>query len=259
MAVTINVRKKNVPKLYETDESKYAGPHRWQVQPWARWVRRLMRWRAYTRWVEQAFERVDVVGAEHVAKLDAPCLFVANHQSHLDTLLVHAALPDHIKSRIYFGAAQDRWFIKGRKKLILKPWYQSLVLGNYPIHRGGGAKALSYAGWLLRKREHVFLFPEGTRATGDELGEFKHGAAILAIENQVPVVPIYLSGLQAIRPKGSRDLLQKGVAGVEFLAPMTFAPASDVSDATRALRDALSAVHGRSRSSVVERALPEAA
>jgi hypothetical protein len=31
MAVTINVRKKNVPKLYETDESKYAGPHRWQV------------------------------------------------------------------------------------------------------------------------------------------------------------------------------------------------------------------------------------
>ena len=258
-ATIVHVRKKNVPTLYETDQSKYAGPHPWQIQPWARWVRRLMRWHAYTRWVEQAFERFDVAGAEHLADLNGPCLFVANHQSHLDTLLVHAALPDQVKSRIYFGAAQDRWFIKGKKKLILKPWYQSLVLGNYPIQRGGGAKALSYAGWLLRKRQHVFLFPEGTRATGDELGEFKYGAAILAIENQVPVVPIYLSGVQAIRPKGSRDVLRKGVAGVEFLPPMTFAPGTDVGEATRALQDAMTAVHYRSRSDFVEQALPEAA
>jgi 1-acyl-sn-glycerol-3-phosphate acyltransferase len=47
-----------------------------------------------------------------------------------------------------------------------------------------------------------FCFRKG-RATSDELGAFKHGATILALENGVPVVPMYLAGLREIRPKGS--------------------------------------------------------
>jgi len=247
----ISLRKRKVPTLYEADESKYVGPHPWQIQWWARGVRRLMEYRAYTRWVEAACEEVRVEGIEHLEGIDGPCVLIGNHTSHLDTLLVHHALPRRLRSKLYFAAAQDRWFVKGKKKLTLQPWYQSLVLGNFPILRGGGARALSYARWLLGKRQIVFVFPEGTRATADELGEFKLGAALLALEHDVPVVPIYLSGLRRIRPKGSREV-QRGVAGVQILPPVHFSAGSDPRAATELLHERMSAVHRQHVEAVAE-------
>lgn len=241
-AVPVSVRSKKVPTLYEADESKYVGPHRWQIMLWARAVRRLMRQRAYTRWVDQACDHIDISGLEHLAEIDGPAIFVANHQSHLDTLIVHAALPESIRSRIYFGAAQDRWFVRGRKKTTLQPWYQSLVLGNFPILRGGGKRALSYAKWLLGKRQHVFLFPEGTRATDGQIGQFKHGATLLALDCDVPVVPIYLGGLEKLRPKGQLEVT-RGTASIEFLKPVKFSPGSDVAAATELLWDRVNRAH----------------
>ena len=235
---------KKVPALYETDAAKYAGPHHWQTQWWARVVRRLWRYRAYTRWVEQACSHIDIKGLENLREIDGPCIFIANHQSHLDTLVTHTALPEAIRSRIYYGAAQDRWFVKGKRKLVLKPWYQSLALGTFPILRGGGRDALSYAHRLLQKRQHVFLFPEGTRATSEALGDFKHGATLLALQNGVPVVPIYLSGLRALQPKGSKAV-KRGAAGVEFLQPVRFAEGTAVDAATALLHERLSQVHRR--------------
>ena len=240
--VSVARRRKKVPTLYETDESKYVGPHRWQIQLWARAARRAFRWHAYTRWAEQSFERIEGVNLEALDQIEGPCVFVANHQSHLDTVLVDQVLPSAVRDRLYYGAAQDRWFIKGRKKLVLKPWYQSLALGTFPILRGGGRKALSYAHWLLGKRRHVFLFPEGTRAQGDELGEFKPGAILLALEHNIPVVPIYLAGLKDIRPKGSREA-GRGVVGVEVLPPILFSPGSDLEHATAQVRRRMNDVH----------------
>jgi 1-acyl-sn-glycerol-3-phosphate acyltransferase len=258
-AVPVSVRSKKVPTLYEADESKYVGPHRWQTMLWARLVRRAMRSRAYTRWVDQACERIDIAGLENLEELDGPAIFIANHQSHLDTLIVHAALPEQIRSRIYFGAAQDRWFVRGRKKTTLQPWYQSLVLGNFPILRGGGRRALSYAKWLLEKRQHVFLFPEGTRATDGQIGQFKHGATLLALECGVPVVPVYLGGLQKLRPKGQREVI-RGTASIEFLKPVKFSPGSDVNAATELLRDRVNRAHQtRTASGFEKEAAPLAA
>ena len=253
-ATLVNVRSKKVPTLYESDESKYVGPHRWQTQLWARLVRRAMRYRSCTRWINQACTQVDVSGSSYLEQLEGPCVFVANHTSHLDTLVIQTALPEKIRAHLYFGAAQDRWFVKGKKKTVLKPWYQSLVLGNFPILRGGGARALSYADQLLKKRQHVFLFPEGTRATAESLGDFKHGATILARENQVKIVPIYLSGLHSIRPKGSREPVP-GKVGVEILEPLDPSTFEDVASATRALQARMMVAHR----STVERPMYQAA
>lgn len=232
------------PALYETDSSRYAGPHRWQIHPLAKLIRRLWRHRAYGRWVDEAVTELTVTGREHLEALDGPCIVIANHQSHLDTLVAFEAMPESLKRRLFFGAAQDRWFVKGKKKTVLQPWYQSLILGNFPIMRGGGSRALEYAGWLLGKRQAVFLFPEGTRATSEELGRFRHGVALLAREHGVPVVPMYLSGLRALRPKGSKAVVP-GPAGVEILPPMRFGAESDVAEVTDALWQAMSAVHRR--------------
>lgn len=241
-ASLVNVRSKKVPTLYEADESKYAGPHKWQIQGWARLVRRLMRRRAYTRWLDQSCSEINIHGSEHLANLDGPAIFVANHQSHLDTIVVHSALPEKIRRKLFFGAAQDRWFVKGKKKLSLNPWYQSLVMGNFPILRGGGKRALNYAQWLLSNGQCIFLFPEGTRATDQSLGEFKHGATLLAMAQQVPIVPIHLHGLQAIRAKGQREA-KRGVVDVTILPPVILSADSDVAEATAMLRNRLNEMH----------------
>ena len=242
----VNVRAKKVPTLYEADESLYVGPHSWQTQVWARGVRRLMRPRAYTSWLREACSDVQVRGLEHLEKLNGPAVFIANHQSHIDTLVVNHAMPARVRDHLYFGAAQDRWFVKSRpgkkRKMELQPWYQSLVLGNFPILRGGGTRALSYARDLLDRGEHVFLFPEGTRSTNDALGQFKHGATLLALQAEVPVVPLYLSGLRSIRPKGSREA-HRGTAGVDILPPMQFAADVEVANATAALHEQLCRLH----------------
>jgi 1-acyl-sn-glycerol-3-phosphate acyltransferase len=227
----------------------YAGPHHWQISGWAKWVRRAMRRRAYTRWVDRYCQSLTVRGLEHLASLDEPAIFVANHQSHMDTLVLFEGMPEAIKRNLYFGAAADRWFVRGKKKLELQPWYQSMVLGNFPIVRGGGAKALDYAGWLLRQGCNVCIFPEGTRTTRDELGRFKPGVALLALEHGVPVVPIYLSGLREMRPKGALHA-KPGPAGVDVLAPVRFAAGTSVEVATAELREVLADRHAEERAAI---------
>lgn len=233
-----------------TTEPRYAGPHRWQIQPWARLVRRLMRHRAYTRWVERYCAPLTVSGRDHFAAIDGPCIVIANHQSHMDTLVLFEALPEAVKAHLYFGAAQDRWYVKGRRKLVLQPWYQSLVLGNFPIRRGGGSAALDHARWLLERGRHVCIFPEGTRATSDALGRFRAGVALLALELDVPVVPIYLSGLREMRPKGQLEV-KPGPAGADVLAPLRFAPGTSVEAATAALWSRLNERHLAQRPDLV--------
>ncbi len=230
-------------------EPRYAGPHRWQINTAAKLVRRLMRRYAYTRWVDRYCDPMTVRGVEHLHALDGPAIYVANHQSHMDTLVLFEAMPEHVKRNLYFGAAADRWFVKGKKKLVLQPWYQSMVLGNFPIVRGGGAKALAYAGWLLKQGCNVCIFPEGTRTQKDELGRFKPGVALLALELGVPVVPVYLSGLREMRPKGALHA-KAGPAGVEIFAPVTFAAGTSVDDATATLRAILARRHSEERAAI---------
>ena len=234
------------PALYETDASKYAGPHRWQVWPAAKLVRRAWRQRAYTRWFEQACTDIEIVGREHLRQLpgERGAVIVANHQSHLDTVIINETLPADVRQRVFYGAAQDRWFVKGKKKLTLKPWYQSLALGNFPILRGGGSAALSYASWLLGRQQCVMLFPEGTRAMGDGLGKFRHGATLLAMEHDLPVYPIYLGGVQALRAKKSRDV-KPGPVYVEFLKPLRFSAGSHVPAATAMLQKRMNEAHAQ--------------
>ena len=101
-------REKIVPRLYEEDASKYAGPHKLQTTWLARHVRRAFKHTAYTQWAS-AFTDVEITGAQHLDALAGPAIFVANHSSHLDTVLTQSALPASIADRLFYGAAQDRF------------------------------------------------------------------------------------------------------------------------------------------------------
>jgi len=233
------------PTLYETDASKYAGPHKWQISPAAKVVRKIWRRRAYTQWFDKACTDVEIVGRHNLSELASPrgAVIIANHQSHLDTIIINEILPPALRKRVFFGAAQDRWFVRGKKKLTLQPWYQSLALGNFPIMRGGGSDALSHASWLLERDQCVMLFPEGTRSTGTQLGQFRHGATLLALKHDLPVLPIYLGGLQSLRAKNAETQRKPGPVYVEFLRPVRFAAGSHVGAATATLERGLGDTH----------------
>jgi len=218
------------------------GPHTWQIHGWAKLARRGMRGYAFTRWEDRYFSPFRVTGQDKIANLSGPCIVVGNHASHLDQYALLAALPEHIRSNIYFGAAADRWFLKGRKEITLKPWYQSLVMGLYPIARGGGSKALDYPKWLLDKGCNIMLFPEGTRSRGKQLAKFKHGVSILALEKKVPVVPIYMTGLKAMRPPGQREITPGPVTS-HILDPIFFDYYTDVPEATNTIFQAMNEKH----------------
>ena len=89
----------------------------------------------------------------------------------------------------------------------------------------------------------------------EELGEFKHGATILALRHQVPVVPLYLGGLRALRPKGARQPVP-GPVSLDVLEPFEFAPGTDLEAATGLIRNAMNAAH-RARNVVPSVAVAE--
>jgi 1-acyl-sn-glycerol-3-phosphate acyltransferase len=227
-----------------SSEGGTVGPHEWQVQWWAKVLRFAFRWHGYSRWVWQACKPLHVSGREHFSGIDGPCIVVGNHTSHLDALVLRHALPQRIKWNVYSGAAADRWFIKGRKELVMQPWYQSLVMATFPIQRGGGSRAIDYPKWLIDRGGSILIFPEGTRSTSRKLAKFRHGASILAIEKGLPVVPCYLYGLNKLRPKGQRDV-SPGPAWAHFLPPLRFAPDTPIPDATIAIYHALNGIHER--------------
>lgn len=225
-------------------EAGTVGPHTWQTTWWAKIGRLAFRHHAYGRWVYPYCRPFNVTGREKFKQITGPCIVVANHTSHMDALVLHCALPQRIRWNVYSGAAADRWFVKGRKELIMQPWYQSLAMGTFPIQRGGGSRALDYPKQLLDKGCNLIIFPEGTRSTSRSMAKFRHGVSILALEKNVPVVPVFLAGLKKLRPKGSREL-HPGPAGAHILDPIFFQPGTTVPDATRMIYDRLNEVHQR--------------
>ena len=225
-------------------ETGTVGPHPWQVSWWAKMGRLGFRWHAYGRWVHKACKPLTVTGRDKFKQIKGPCIVIANHTSHMDALVLNASLPWRVKLNIFSGAAADRWFVKGRKELVMQPWYQSLAMGTFPIQRGGGSRALDYPKWLLDKGCNLLIFPEGTRSTSRNMAKFRHGVSILALEKNVPVVPVFLTGLKELRPKGSREI-HPGPAGAHVLDPIFFPEGTSVPEATRIIYDAMNEVHVR--------------
>lgn len=228
-------------------EIRTDGPHKWQVSLWARLIRLCFLWHPFDRWIWQYFKPFNVTGREHLKSLNGPAIFIANHTSHFDTLALHGALTMKIRSNLFMGAAADRWFLKnggGRKDLALQPWYNSLISGSFPIRRGGGSATLDYSKWLLDQGANLGIYPEGTRSTSKKMARFKHGVSILALEKKVPVVPIYLSGLNKIRPKGSRDV-SPGPVWAHIQEPVYLDEGMSVPDATKRIFESLSVPHER--------------
>lgn len=214
-----------------TQSTETVGPFRWQTSLWAQAVRRVLRYDTVTRTVRQYCKPLTIEGRENLKNLKGPAIFIGNHSSHMDMFVLFTALPERYRRRIAWGGAADRWFIKGRNGIKKQPWYFALTMNVFPVQRGGGRGALSYAEELLDLGWSLGIFPEGTRTTTGKLGKFRHGVSILALAKNVPVVPVWMEGLRAMRPKGTKEIIA-GPALARIGQPIHFPPGTAVPEAT---------------------------
>ena len=136
-------------------------------------------------------------GLDVLDGLRPPVVFVANHSSHLDAPLVLTSLPPRWRERTSVGAAADYFF---------DVWWRAaataLVFNAFPVERAGSRRSTRLARELIGEGWNVVVFPEGTRSRDGWVGEFRPGAARLAVENGIPVVPIAIRGSYQAMPRG---------------------------------------------------------
>lgn len=232
-AIDLNVFTRLLSQTTET-----TGPHKWQIRLPAQIGRRALRWYVISRHLKAACKPLMIEGRENLKDVKGPVIFIGNHSSHLDSLVMFQALNERYRWRIAFGSATDRWFIKGRKGMTKQPWWNSLSLNCWPIKRGGGRSSLEYGEWLIDKGWSLAIFPEGTRSTTGKMAHFRHGVSLIALAKGVPVVPIFMDGLREIRPKGSTGVVP-GAVTAQIGKPIRFAPGTDVADATYTMYKAM--------------------
>jgi 1-acyl-sn-glycerol-3-phosphate acyltransferase len=145
-----------------------------------------------------------VEGRDNLEALSPPVIFVANHASHVDTPLFLCSLPKPWRERTAVAAAADYFF---------DVWWRAattaLVFNTFPIERSGGKRATATARRLVTEGWNLLVFPEGTRSKDGWVGRWRHGAARLATEYRVPVVPVAIRGTYAAMPRG-RSWPRKG-------------------------------------------------
>lgn len=135
-----------------------------------------------------------------------PAIVVANHNSHLDTMVLMSLFPLRLLPELHPVAAMD-YFLGSR----LFSWFTLKIVGILPIKRKverGDDNPLEPCNQALRAGQVLIVFPEGRRGEPEQLQSFKGGIARLAESNPaVPVVPVFLHGLGKALPKGEAVLV----------------------------------------------------
>ncbi len=156
-----------------------------RLQWWAAYV--YIKWAARTFWNFKAIYPKGNMFPEW-----GPGILVGNHESHLDPFFYGAAC----HRRIRYMSKLDNF-----KTPLVKTLFNNL--GAFKIDRENPEHGWEKAKEIIRGGEWVGIFPESTRSKDGTLGEFKTGAVRLAIELQVPIVPMAVVGSKNALPKGN--------------------------------------------------------
>ena len=154
--------------------------------------------------------KVSVLGLDKVDK-KATYVFVANHSSFLDVLLLLAYIPNNF-----------RFIVK--QESFRRPMLGSILRGSrqIPVDRKNPKQSvlsLRDAAGMLSQGISIVVFPEGTRTRDGELGDFKTTPFLLPLQTGLPVLPIRIEGTFAALRRGS-VLLRTLPVSVAFRDPI---------------------------------------
>lgn len=175
--------------------------------------------RGLTRLLGRTVWRISYEGVENIPPEDGEGLLVVpNHQTYLDPFWIGSAIRRDLRFMAWdeaFGWFAAGWLIRR--------------LGAFPmsLRRGGTVRTLKDTLRHLREGRTLIVFPEGEREFADgKLLKFKTGAARIALESGVPVLPVTVRGGNRIWPRGRR-LPRPGRVEIFFHPPVRFEKPSD--------------------------------
>ena len=176
------------------------------------WPARALRRISLPTWIlplARVFARMKVEGLEHLASMDRPAIFAANHQSHMDTPCIMLALPARVRYRLATAMAKE--FFKahffpdqfGRRAWFtnsLNYYLSALFFNTFPLpqREAGARQTMRYIGEVLEDGFSVLIFPEGQRSDAGEIRRFRPGIGMIASRLGVPVVPVRIEGLDKV-------------------------------------------------------------
>ncbi len=148
----------------------------------------------FIRKIMNPYFRVEVHGRVDNLKVEGPLILAPVHRSNLDSMLVA-------------GASTRRCRALAKHTMFEKKWFAWLIasLGAFPVERGtADREALRAARMLLDNGEAMFVFPEGTRQEGRQVGAIYDGVAYLAAKTGAQVVPVGIAGTGEAMAKGTK-------------------------------------------------------
>ena len=140
-------------------------------------------------------------------------IYFANHQSHLDWVLIWAALPLELRARTRPIAARDYWTSSPFKEWLTTAVFHAVYVSRTRVDDQDPLEPLVAA---LKDGDSLVIFPEGTRSNKEEPQAFKSGLFHLAEQFPgVNLVPAWIDNVQRVMPKGE-------VVPVPILCTVTF-------------------------------------
>jgi 1-acyl-sn-glycerol-3-phosphate acyltransferase len=124
---------------------------------------------------------VRIIRKTDTTKLPHPCIYCSNHVSYLDIVVSYILIPNYF---VFMGKQELN------KAPLFRIFFREM---NILVDRSStmsSHRAFMRAAMEIKHGHSVFLYPEGTISSGGKLRGFKNGAFKLAIEQQVPIVPI---------------------------------------------------------------------
>lgn len=171
---------------------------------------------------------IKVTGTENVDPKQS-YVFVANHQSFLDVFAVYGWLPNNFK-----------WLMKKEIRKVPFVGTACAVAGHIFVDRSNPRAALQSMEKV--KKELVdgistVIFPEGTRTKTGEIGRFKQGAFKIAMDMELPVVPITLNGFYKAMPSGQPFANPFSRLSLHIGEPIDISKFTDINEAMAYVRE----------------------
>jgi len=177
---------------------------------------------------------------------DGQRVYIANHSSHLDFIVLWSYLPPGLRRLTRPVAARDYW-----ERDALRRYLAARVFNAVLIDRAAapgtpadqlGRRAVDQMVQSLGDRHSLILFPEGTRGPGEDLATFRSGLYHLCRRRpDLDVVPVYLDNLNRILPKGHL-LPVPMLSRITFGLPLRLQPAEEKDSFLERARQAVRAL-----------------
>jgi len=130
-------------------------------------------------------------------------IYYANHNSHIDFILLWSSLPKLMRRKTKPVAASDYWLKDGFRQFLIKDTFNGVTIQR---NREDNPDPLQPVKDALAQGYSIIFFPEGTRNLDDDLELLPFKSGLYNLHKQFPeieIVPVWISNLRRVMPKGS--------------------------------------------------------